>query len=53
MVDITDKYAVVKRTRFLFLKISSKKNKRRNMKSWWRNSNVNVSSRTTSTDLVR
>ena len=44
---------LVKKTRFLFLKISSKKNKRRNMKSWWRNSNVNASSRTASTDLAR
>jgi len=44
---------LVKKTRFLFLKTSSKKNKRRNMKSWWRDSSVIVSNRTASTDLVR
>ena len=43
---------LVTKTRFLFLKTSSKKNKRRNMKNWWRDSNVNASSRTASTDLV-
>ena len=43
----------VKKTRFVFLKINSKKNKGMNMRSWWRNSNMNASSRTASTDLAR
>ena len=64
MVELTDKSAVSEENHIPVPedklkeeqkkeKISSKKNKRRNMKSWWKDSSVNASNHTASTDLAR
>ena len=53
MVDITDKSVVSEENQIPVPENRTKKNKRRNMKSWWRTLKVNASSRTASPDLAR
>ena len=53
MVDITDKSAVCEENQIHVPEDKLKEEQKKEFESWWRNSNVNASSRTASTDLAK